>query len=107
MSLERVIKALISLGLSRSDAEIYVFIAKKERPQKVVDLGRGLNYSIYQIDSSLKSLINKELVMKDGSTFYALPFEETLELLIKKEKEKAKSIEKSKEKLLVNWKREN
>lgn len=106
MSLERVIKALINLGLSRLDAEVYVYIAKKEK-QKELDLTRSLNYSKNKIKSSLKLLITKELIKKDGSEFYALPFEEALELLIKNEKEQAKSIEKSREELLVNWKREN
>ena len=44
MSLERVIKALVSLGLSRIDAEVYVYIAKKGS-RKLIDLDMALNYS--------------------------------------------------------------
>ena len=41
LSLERVIKALIGLGLSRVEAEVYVYLAKKG-PQTLVDLTRDL-----------------------------------------------------------------
>jgi sugar-specific transcriptional regulator TrmB len=103
MSLERIIKALINLGLSRSEADVYVFIAKKGS-QKVIDLTRNLNYSKHKISTTLKTLTTKELVSKDGTMFFALPFEEALELLINQEKEQAKSIEESKKQLLVSWK---
>ncbi len=102
MSLERVIKALISLGLTRTEAEIYVYISKKG-PQKVVDLVGTLNYSKHEISTSLKNLIIKELINKDGISFSALPFEEALELLINREKEQANFMEKSKNELLVSW----
>ena len=102
MSLERVIKALVCLGLSRSDAEIYVYTAKKG-PQTALDLTGALNYSKHQILTSLQTLTRKELVSKDGTIFSALPFEEALELLIRTEKEQAKSIEESRKELIVNW----
>ena len=69
MSLERVINSLVNLGISRSDAEVYVILGKKG-PQKVADLIRSLNYSKNQINSSLKNLTNKELVKKDGTVFH-------------------------------------
>jgi sugar-specific transcriptional regulator TrmB len=91
MSLERIIKALIGLGLSRSDAEVYFYTAKKG-PQTVMDLHNSLNYSRHQVSNSLKTLIAKKLVNKEGTIFSALPFEEALEMLIEREKEKAKQI---------------
>ncbi|MEJ2281085.1 MAG: helix-turn-helix domain-containing protein [Candidatus Bathyarchaeota archaeon] len=106
MSLERVINTLVNLGLSRTDAEVYVYLGKKG-PQKVEDLIKSLNYSKNQINSSLKNLVTKELVKKEGSVFNSLPFEEALELLIKKEKEQADSVEKSKKEFLVSWKKES
>ena len=39
MSHERVLKALMSLGLSRTDAEVYVFLATKG-PQKARNIAR-------------------------------------------------------------------
>ncbi|MFX1301032.1 MAG: helix-turn-helix domain-containing protein [Promethearchaeota archaeon] len=99
MSLERVIKALIGLGLSRSDAEIYVYLAKKG-PNKVVALEVALNYDRKKLHTSLKTLQTRGLVAKEHTTFSALPFEEALDLLIKMEKERAKAVQESREELL-------
>lgn len=106
MSLERVIKALVSLGLSRMDAEIYVYTAKKG-PQTISELVKAFQYSRNQIYSALKNLIILGIVMKEVNLFSALSFEEALELLIKKEKERAKSIERNMEELIVSWKKED
>jgi sugar-specific transcriptional regulator TrmB len=103
MSLERVITALSGLGLSRIDAEVYVYLAKKG-PNKVVALARATNINKQKIYSSLKTLQTKGLVTKDRTTFSALPFEEALDLLIKIEKEQAQAMHESKEKLLATWK---
>jgi predicted transcriptional regulator len=102
MSLERVIKALIGLGLTRSDAEVYVYLAKKG-PQEVMDLAKALNYVNKKINASLKNLQTKGLVSKDRTIFSALPFEEALDLLIKMEKEQAKAMRESKKELLTTW----
>lgn len=103
MSLERVIKALISLGLSRLEAEVYVLTTKKGQ-QTVIDLKKSLNYSKNQIHTALKNLTTKRLVTKKDTIFSGLPFEEALELLIALEKEQAKSIENNKKELLASWK---
>ena len=100
MSLERVIKALIGLGLTRLDAEVYVYLAKKG-PQKVMDLVKALNFSRKKIYDSLKNLKTKGLVTKDRTIFSALPFEEALEVLIKMKKEQV--MQESKEELLATW----
>jgi len=102
LSLERIIKALVDLGLSRSDAEVYVYLANKG-PQKVVDLARALNITKQKMYTSLKNLQTKGLVSKDRTIFSALPFEEALDLLIKMEKEQAQAMHESKEELLASW----
>ena len=102
LSLELIIKALVGLGLSRSAAELYVYLAKKG-PQKTVDLAKALTYNKREIYSSLRNLQTKGLVTKDHKLFSALPFEEALELLISKEKEKAQAVQKSKDELLASW----
>lgn len=83
MSLERIIQALISLGLTRTDAEVYVYIAKKGS-QESSDLCKSLNYSKRQISDSLNSLKNMGLVTEADARFFALPFEEVLNLLIER-----------------------
>ena len=102
MSLALIIKTLIGLGLSRSDAELYVYLAKKG-PQKTVDLAKAFIYNKREIYSSLRNLQTKGLVTKARTLFSALPFEEALELLISKEKEKAQAVQKSKDELLASW----
>ena len=99
MSLVRIIKALVSLGLSRVDAEVYVYTAKKGS-QKIIDLKQALNYSKLQIAKSLKTLVTTGLMKKDGNSFYAVPFEEALDLLIKLEKKSTNHIQESKNELL-------
>ena len=102
MSLERVIKALIGLGLTTFDAEIYVYLAKKG-PNKAITLAGSLNYNKPKIHASLKHLQTRGLVTKVNIIFSALPFEEALELLIKTKKEQAQALQESKEALLVTW----
>ena len=102
MSLERVINALVSLGLTIIAAEVYVYIAKKGK-RNVVSLASALNYNRKKIYTSLKNLQTKGLVTKDRTMFSALPFEEALDLLIKMEKEQAQAMHESKEELLASW----
>lgn len=102
MSLELIIKALIGLGLSRSDAELYVYLAKKG-PQKIVDLTKALTYNKPKIYSSLRNLQTKRLVTKDPPIFSALPFEEALNLLIKHKKNNTKTAQNNKKELLSDW----
>jgi sugar-specific transcriptional regulator TrmB len=105
LSLELILKALIRLGLSRLEAEVYVYIAKMGS-QMVKDLDGALNYSKNQIYKSLRMLTAKALVTKEGIQFSAIPFEEALDLLIEREKKQANHIKESKKELLVNWKNE-
>ena len=104
MSLERVIKALVSLGLSRSEAEMYVYIANKG-PQKALDIANALNCNKSTVYDNMKKLQKKGLVTKEVSSFTALPFEETLELLIARERNKTNNFQESKKQLLANWKK--
>jgi sugar-specific transcriptional regulator TrmB len=102
MSLERVIEALIGLGLSRLNAEVYVCLAQKG-PQTAVDLARVLNCRKQKIYPSLKNLQTKDLISKDCTMFTALPFQEALESLIKRKKDKAQAIQNKKEELIATW----
>ena len=106
LSLERVFKALTSLGLSESDARVYMFLALKgpKKPDKIVD---KLKISNKQIIQSLKNLQNKGIIiaeLKNQNGFSALPFEEALEALIKTKKKQTKKIQETKETLLLNLK---
>ena len=99
-----MIKALVSLGLSRSEAEMYVYIANKG-PQKALDIANALNCNKSTVYDNMKKLQKKGLVTKEVSSFTALPFEETLELLIARERKKTNNFQETKKQILANWKR--
>jgi predicted transcriptional regulator len=103
LSLERVIKALVGLGLSRVEAEVYVLLAKKG-PLSVETLEKFLNYNKNKINSSLKTLTLNKLVAQENKEYVALHFEEALELLIEKEKMKTIALEEIRKNLINTWK---
>ena len=105
MSLERIINILTEIGLTRIQAEIYVYLAKKG-PKTVGYLTRTLLYTRKEIEQSLKMLQAKGLLTRNQIMFCALPFEEALTLLIETKKEQAQVMTKEKEELLVSWKEE-
>ena len=105
MSQERVLKALVSLGLSQTDAEVYVFLAT-EGPQKARDIATALKTYKRKIYRNLKSLQNKEIVnatLEQPAQFSAIPFDKVLNLLIKAHMEEAQYIEQNKEEILSHW----
>ena len=102
MSLERVFKALVSLGLSETDARVYVYLALKG-PTEAGSIVDNLKMSRQQIYRSLKYLQNKGIVFVDSTGrcgFSALAFEKALELLIETEKTETQILQDTKEALL-------
>ena len=107
MSLERIFKALVSLGLSQNDARVYIFLALKgsKKLKSIFDI---LQINKQQIVHSLENLQNKGIIVEDldkKKTFSALAFEEALESLIKNKKKQAQTMQETKETLLSSWKR--
>jgi sugar-specific transcriptional regulator TrmB len=103
LSLERIFKALVSLGLSQIEARVYIFLALKG-PKKGVSIVKNLKISKEQIYRSLKHLQDKGIIVSDPeskNSFSALPFEEALKSLIRKEKEQTKMMQKT---LISTWK---
>ena len=106
LSLERVFKALTSLGLSESDARVYTFLALKG-PTKTGNIVNDLKMSRQQIHRSLKFLQDKRIVFadrKNQDVFSALLFEKALELLIETEEEKTEILQETKKSILQDWK---
>jgi sugar-specific transcriptional regulator TrmB len=105
LSLERVLKTLEGFGLSRIDAEVYVYLAKKG-PKKAVELTNALQIAKQQLYPSLKSLKSKGIVtvsLERPALFSAVAFEKVLELLIQIKVEQAKAIKETKKELLDSW----
>jgi sugar-specific transcriptional regulator TrmB len=106
LSLERVFKALTSLGLSESDARVYIFLALKG-PTKTGNIVNDLKMSRQQIHRSLKFLQDKRIVFadrKNQDVFSALLFEKALELLIETEEEKTEILQETRKSILQDWK---
>jgi sugar-specific transcriptional regulator TrmB len=106
LSLERVFKALASLGLSESDARVYIFLALKG-PTKTGNIVNDLKMSRQQIYRSLRYLQGKGIVFADSTSrgvFSALVFEKALKLLIENEKTKNQILQDTKEALLLDFK---
>jgi sugar-specific transcriptional regulator TrmB len=104
--LDRVFKALVSVGLSESDARVYMYLALKG-PKKAGSIIDNLKMSKQQIRRSLKHLQDKGIVFIDienQGVFSALIFEKALKLLIETEKTKTQILQDTKEALLSDFK---
>jgi sugar-specific transcriptional regulator TrmB len=105
LSLERVIKALIDLGLPRQDAEIYVYLSK-HGPLSEISLAKKLKMKKKKLSQTLRNLINKEIVRTVDRTsieLCAVPFEEALNLLIEISKQQNAALQEIKKELLTSW----
>ena len=105
MSQEKVYRTLASFGLTRTDAKVYIYLAKKG-PRKGKDLCNSLNMQKQQLYPCLKNLQSRGVVTatcKRPVLFSALPFEEVLELVTKANIEEAEHLMQNKEELLSAW----
>jgi sugar-specific transcriptional regulator TrmB len=105
LSQEKVLNALVQLGLSQTDAEVYVFLATKGS-QKARNIATALKTYRRKIYRSLKSLQNKEIVnatLERPARFSAIPFDKVLNLLVKAHLKEVRYIEQNKEEILSHW----
>jgi sugar-specific transcriptional regulator TrmB len=105
MSQERVLKTLESLGLTKLDAKVYIFLGKKG-PQKGKDIAKALKMPKQHLYLILKSLQSKGIVnatLERPARFSAMPFEKTLDLFVKAKLEEAQRIEGGKDEILSDW----
>ena len=100
-----MIRALVGFGLKRTDAQIYVFLAKTG-PQKARDITTTLKMYKQQLYRSLKSLRAKGMVnatFEHPARFYAVSLEKVLDLFVRAKMEEAQSIQRNKQELLSIW----
>ena len=106
MSLERIFRALMSLGLSESETQVYFYVAIKG-PTFARNIISDLPFKKRMTYRLLKILQIKGIVKSKGnkpSEYSALPFEEVLSMLIEQKNEEAKLIKERKEELVHTWK---
>ena len=105
MSLERVLKALQSLGLSQTEARIYVFL-EKNGSRKSIDIAQALKLHTKALTRDLRNLQDKQIVKASAQKtveFSAVYFEKTIDLLIETKKEQALVWQEGKKELLKTW----
>ena len=105
MSLKRIINVLAKLGLSQTDAEVYIYLATNG-PKKARAIINYLNINRGQVYKSLKRLQNKGTAISSDEhpiKFLAVPFEQVLDMLMKLKKEEAKILQESKEELISDF----
>jgi sugar-specific transcriptional regulator TrmB len=99
------LETLECFGLSRMDAEVYVYLAKKG-PKKGRELANALQVTKQQLYPSLKNLKNKGVVtasLERPALFSAVAFEKVVELLIAIKVEQAKAVKETKKELMDSW----
>jgi len=105
LSLKRILKALESLGLSKTEAQIYVFL-EKNGSHEDRDIAQALKIHSKVLISCLKNLLDKQIVKVSAQRtveFSAVPFEKAIDLLIEIKKEQAQSLQERKMELLSIW----
>lgn len=105
MSQEKVLKTLKSLGLTQSDAHIYVILGKKG-PQKAKDIAKFLKMPKQTLYLALKNLQSRGLVtetLEHPAIFSAVPFEKVLDVFIKGRVEEARRLDQDKKSILSDW----
>ena len=105
MSLRRILETLGGLGLSQSDARVYVFLAK-EGPHTSKDLCVALSLQKPQLYPCLKNLQRTGLVNaapQRPALFSAVSFDRVLDLLVQDKMEEAQRTQREKEKALRFW----
>jgi sugar-specific transcriptional regulator TrmB len=93
-----VLRILQGFGVNKTDAEVYVYLAKRG-PTRSVDLAVDFGKTQQQISPILRRLNKKGIVKNSRShqmLFSALAFEELLERYVKLNMEQAKIIEEAK-----------
>jgi sugar-specific transcriptional regulator TrmB len=102
VSQERVLRTLLSLGLTEMDAKVYIFLAKKGM-QKALEISRTLKMNKEQLYRSLKKLQSRGLVtatLEHPARFSAIPIEKVLDLFIKAKMEEAQEIQRDRNEIL-------
>jgi sugar-specific transcriptional regulator TrmB len=105
MSQEKVLKTLVSLGLTQWEAKVYIFLSKRGST-RAKDATRVLKLSKQRLYPILKSLKSKGIVnstIERPARFEAVPFEKLLDSFLKAKIDQAQRIQKNKSELLEDW----
>ncbi len=101
-----MLKALTNLGLSPEEASVYIHIAS-HGPTEFVTMADALNLDKDKLNKIIETLEEKQIIASkpQSDIFFALPFAQVFEILIKTHKKDTQEIEQSREKIISKWKR--
>lgn len=102
---EELIKGIVSLGLQRAEAEIYIYLVKCG-PQKAQNIAEALRMNKQSLYRYLRGLKCKEIVeenFKHPAFFSAVPLDYSLGKLIEIHLMNSKDIEKERDEILNQW----
>jgi sugar-specific transcriptional regulator TrmB len=105
VSQNKLVKALVDLGLKKIDAKVYIMLSKMG-PQRATEITRLLKVSKQQLYPSLKNLRSKGIVsatLERPARFSAVKFDKALDLFAKAKMEEARSIRQKRGSLLSDW----
>ncbi len=100
-----MLEALMKLGLSNTDGEVYLFLAPKN-PQTVTDISDTLRIEKQKLYPCLNSLKEKGILNSTNSRpslFSAVPMENVVDLLVKANLAEAQSMERNRQEILAYW----
>jgi sugar-specific transcriptional regulator TrmB len=102
---ERFLITLSLFGLSRNDAEIYLYLTAKGR-RRAGDIAEEFNFPRHQVYNSLKRLRKKGIVIvncEQVTTFSAQSFEKIMDSCVRIKLLEAENMRKKREEILSNW----
>jgi sugar-specific transcriptional regulator TrmB len=105
LSFELLIEALVGFGFEPTDAQVYIFLAKKG-PQRGKDLVNSLKITKQQLYPSLKNLQERGIVdstHERPAIFSAVSIEKVLDALIKTRIHETERLIQNKEELISSW----
>ncbi len=107
MSIERLIGVLASLGLTKREAQVYVYLSKRG-PCEEKNLEDALKLTKHKLSQILKRLSTLEMVNASSEysiKYCATPLERVLDMLLKEKRQQAKVLQINREELILNWQR--
>jgi sugar-specific transcriptional regulator TrmB len=105
MSLKELLCQFYEFGLKRSDAKVYIFLAKKG-PHKCKDICEIMNIAKQQLYLSLRNLQKMGIVhviSKHPAIFAALPLERVLDIFADIKIKDAENTKQNKQEILRVW----
>ena len=105
LSFELLVETLVGFGFKPTDAQVYLFLAKKG-PKRGKDLVNSLKLTKQQLYHSLKKLKERGIVnstYERPAIFSAVAIERVLDILIKKKIEETQSMIRNKEEIISSW----